>query len=89
MNPVAPVLKKGTVRQAGPVHLGTPSGQGRPAAAGKAASPAQARILEQDEHMALVEVVCPCGCRMVLQCLTGPAAATPKPDEPVRKEPTP
>lgn len=79
MTQAVTVLKKAQVREAPRVQLGgsssapgtlAPTGGPRPA---QAPQP-QARILEQDETAALVEVLCPCGCRIVLKCQTGSVA---------------
>lgn len=90
------VLKKASVREAGPVQLGTIGSQPRPAGgAAKAAPAAQARVVEQDDRSAVIEVVCPCGCRTLVRCITGSpaepgAAASPrKLAEPSVKEPMP
>lgn len=64
----ASVLKGSQVSIGGPCCLdGPPANQsdGRGAAA---SAPAAARIVEQDDTRAVVEVLCPCGNRIRLEC---------------------
>ncbi|MCY2925623.1 MAG: hypothetical protein NT031_09310 [Planctomycetota bacterium] len=82
MTQAVTVLKKAQVREAPRVQLGGSSASPEASAATGGAKPAstgpqpQARILEQDETAALVEVLCPCGCRIVLKCQTGSVASS-------------
>ena len=74
MTQVVTVLKKAVVREAPRVHLGAASSGPAlpPGGAMPGAGPQpQVRIVEQNESAALVEVLCPCGCRIVLKCQTG------------------
>ena len=67
------VLKKNEVRLAEPCRIGEDA---REAVCGPAAS---ARIVAQDEAGATVEVTCPCGWKVQLQCLYATAAAKAAP----------
>ncbi|MCY2932038.1 MAG: hypothetical protein NTV86_21600 [Planctomycetota bacterium] len=98
MTQAVTVLKKAVVREAPGVPLGGPSRTApSPAPAGSAqtlrpgpAGEPQARILEQNETAAMVEVLCPCGCRIVLRCQTGsPPPAGERIDPVVSKERVP
>lgn len=97
MTQAAAVLKRASVRTAGAVQLGSASGAPRPApapgSAPAAAKPAgaQARIVEQDDRSAVIEVICPCGCRTLVRCVTAaiePAGAK-RPNESIAKETMP
>ncbi|MCE5326293.1 MAG: hypothetical protein LLG01_07735 [Planctomycetaceae bacterium] len=71
MSQVARVLKRDTFRQAQPC----PVPDSVPPAAGAAAAHAvQARIIEHGERLAVVEVLCQCGHKIILHCLTNPSA---------------
>ena len=59
----AAVLKKTEVKLTESVHLGSAS-----AGQGPAAHPPQARIIEQNDTNAVVEVVCGCGRKILLLC---------------------
>lgn len=82
MTQAVTVLKKAVVREAPGVALGgppraaaspSPALGAQPQRPGAPGEP-QARILEQDDTAAMVEVLCPCGCRIVLRCQTGSPA---------------
>ncbi|MEI7836222.1 MAG: hypothetical protein WCK05_07400 [Planctomycetota bacterium] len=77
MTQAVTVLKKAAVREAPRVNLGAPSHASSAPAGGRMPSgpQPQARIIEQDETAAMVEVLCPCGCRIVLKCQTGSSAS--------------
>ena len=62
MRPDAAVLKRDHVKMAGTCRLGC--GDPVPAQADRA----NARILSQDAESAMVEVTCPCGQKIHLQC---------------------
>jgi len=64
MQSMGSVLKGSQVRPGPPRPLGAPPGTGGPPP-GPAAS---ARIIDQDAGTALIEVVCPCGNRIRLEC---------------------
>lgn len=80
MTQAVTVLKKAAVREAPRVNLGdTPASPAplSPPPAGKAqpGPQPQARIIEQTDTAAMIEVLCPCGCRIVLKCQTGSPAS--------------
>jgi hypothetical protein len=60
------ILKKDRVRPGGTRRLGGQAGTPAGAAAGGAA---RARIVEQTGDGAVVEIICPCGRRIRVQCL--------------------
>jgi len=70
------IVKKHAVKQAEPCRLGNST-------SGSSAVPPtqpQARIIEQDETRAVVEMTCGCGRKLHLNCLFG---ADPSQDSPV------
>ena len=64
------ILKRSAVKM-GPSRCDSPAGEAAAAACG--APPAQAapkaRVIQQDEDKAVIEVVCPCGRRTFVHCL--------------------
>ncbi|MCE5279961.1 MAG: hypothetical protein ABFD92_04215 [Planctomycetaceae bacterium] len=71
MSHVARVLKRDTFQEASPCPVQQNAAPPGGAAAGH---PVQARIIEHGERMAVVEVLCQCGHKIILHCLTSPAA---------------
>ncbi len=72
MSQVARVLKRDTFRQAEPRAVQ----DGAAVAVGGPASHAvQARIIEHGERLAVIEVLCQCGHKITLHCVTTPSAA--------------
>ena len=75
------VVKKDVVKEAGRCRVGEAGSAGAP---GFAPGGARARIVEQNQRNAVVEVVCSCGRKITLQCeyAVGGAAG------PVNQEPS-
>ncbi|MFW6132403.1 MAG: hypothetical protein ACOC8F_00795 [Planctomycetota bacterium] len=81
------VIKRDRVRLSGRRAIGP---AGARASAGEGGSPAgepKARIVEQDQDAALIEVTCPCGRKTYLRC-TYPAPAEAAPTLPRSETPT-